>query len=114
LGECLQWLQSIEENDRAEIQKVLADIIRGQALDLQRFGGQQAGVRALKTASELEEYTYLVAGCVGGVGNGRGWPVPWPGFTFRFLGGLRGRRPDETGRLNGGGVCAIVSALRVQ
>jgi farnesyl-diphosphate farnesyltransferase len=65
LGECLLWLQAIDENDRAEIRRVLAEIIRGQSLDLQRFGGEHEKVRALQTGSELEEYTYLVAGCVG-------------------------------------------------
>ena len=39
-------------------------IIRGQTLDLQRFP-KSGGVIALQTAAELDEYTYLVAGCVG-------------------------------------------------
>jgi farnesyl-diphosphate farnesyltransferase len=43
---------------------VLEKITHGQALDLQRFG-KPGEVRALATAAELDEYTYLVAGCVG-------------------------------------------------
>ena len=43
---------------------MLEKITRGQALDLQRFV-QAAEVRALNTANDLDEYTYLVAGCVG-------------------------------------------------
>lgn len=44
--------------------RVLAPIVRGQLLDIRRFpvDGQ---VRALQTAAELDDYTYLVAGCVG-------------------------------------------------
>ena len=64
LDRCLAWLASLPENDRREIADVMEKIIRGQTLDLQRFpkGG---GVIALQTAAELDEYTYLVAGCVG-------------------------------------------------
>lgn len=57
LDRCLAWLESLPDFDRAEIRAVLAKIIRGQTLDVQR--------PALRTAAELEEYTYLVAGCVG-------------------------------------------------
>ncbi len=64
LDRCLQWLTQIDNKDRGEIVDVLQKIIRGQALDLERFGGGQHIV-ALQTAEELEEYTYLVAGCVG-------------------------------------------------
>ena len=43
---------------------VLEPIVRGQLLDIERFpvDGQ---VRALATAQDLDEYTWLVAGCVG-------------------------------------------------
>ena len=43
---------------------MLRHITRGQALDVERFG-QASGVRALANADELNEYTWLVAGCVG-------------------------------------------------
>ncbi len=57
LGDCLAWLDSLPAFDRAEIAAVLAKIIRGQTLDLERA--------ALPDAAALDEYTYLVAGCVG-------------------------------------------------
>ncbi len=57
LGECLAWLRALDAADQAAVQAVLAKIIRGQELDLQR--------PVLTTAEELDEYTYLVAGCVG-------------------------------------------------
>jgi farnesyl-diphosphate farnesyltransferase len=59
--------------DQKLIREVLATITSGQELDLRRFGnvantgasatGQQ--VVALQTATELDDYTYRVAGCVG-------------------------------------------------
>ena len=64
LGDCLAWLAVLEQKDRGEIIGVLEKIIRGQTLDLQRFG-DGTHVIALQSAAELEEYTYLVAGCVG-------------------------------------------------
>ncbi len=64
LDRCLAWLASLPESDRTEIADVMEKIIRGQTLDLQRFP-KSGGVIALQTAAELDEYTYLVAGCVG-------------------------------------------------
>jgi farnesyl-diphosphate farnesyltransferase len=72
LIECLPaviaWLDSLEERDRREIRDVLENINRGQTLDLQRFvtsTSTSTSIQALRTAAELDEYTYLVAGCVG-------------------------------------------------
>jgi farnesyl-diphosphate farnesyltransferase len=76
LDRCLRWLRSLEAADRDEIVKVLKKIIRGQTLDLKRFGADTDGVRALQTASELDEYTYLVAGSVGDF---------WTRICFRHL-----------------------------
>ncbi|MEY2494908.1 MAG: farnesyl-diphosphate farnesyltransferase [Verrucomicrobiota bacterium] len=60
----LEWLESTEDDDRREVRNVLNNITHGQALDLERFGAG-AEVRALETAADLDQYTYLVAGCVG-------------------------------------------------
>lgn len=62
--ELLQWLSILEAADRTDIRAVLATITRGQMLDLQRFG-DVGRIVALATAAELDEYTYLVAGCAG-------------------------------------------------
>jgi farnesyl-diphosphate farnesyltransferase len=64
LPDLLDWLDELEAGDRVEVRNVLEKITRGQTLDLERFGGGGA-IRALPTAAELDEYTYLVAGCVG-------------------------------------------------
>jgi farnesyl-diphosphate farnesyltransferase len=64
LPDLLEWLDELEGGDRAEVRSVLKKITRGQTLDFERFGGGGA-IRALSTAAELDDYTYLVAGCVG-------------------------------------------------
>jgi farnesyl-diphosphate farnesyltransferase len=66
----LEWLDELEAGDRAEVRSVLEKITRGQMLDLKRFGGgastsTSTSIKALPTADDLDEYTYLVAGCVG-------------------------------------------------
>ncbi len=53
--------------DRCCIREVVSTITSGQELDLQRFhaaSGQH--LAALHTDAELEDYTFRVAGCVGG------------------------------------------------
>ena len=60
----LGWLDELEAGDREEVRNVLEKINQGQRLDLERFSGN-AEIRALPTAAERDEYTYLVAGCVG-------------------------------------------------
>ncbi len=57
LPDCLQMLELLNAADRGNIRDVLAKIVRGQTLDLER--------PVLTTAAELDQYTYLVAGCVG-------------------------------------------------
>src|SRR2546425_1219211 len=64
LPDCLAWLERMEQADHTEIRVVLEKITRGQMLDLQRFDNPHE-IRALGTADDLDEYTYLVAGCVG-------------------------------------------------
>jgi farnesyl-diphosphate farnesyltransferase len=63
LPQTLQQLQELNVDDREAICGVLANITRGQLLDLQRFDSSK--LRALETTAELDEYTYLVAGSVG-------------------------------------------------
>jgi farnesyl-diphosphate farnesyltransferase len=63
LPRSLRQLQQLNSADRADVRDVLAKISQGQMLDLQRFDASQ--IRALDSAADLDEYTYLVAGCVG-------------------------------------------------
>ena len=60
----IAWLRSIDDRPLEIIRGVLGHIIRGQLLDIERFP-DSAGIRALNSAAELDEYTWLGAGCVG-------------------------------------------------
>jgi len=62
--DAIAWLEALDEGDRDQVRGVLKKINVGQTLDLERFGSSTS-MKALSTAAELEEYTYLVAGCVG-------------------------------------------------
>jgi farnesyl-diphosphate farnesyltransferase len=64
LPDCLEWLEHVDAADRNDIRVVLEKITYGQMLDLERFDNPTA-IRALLCAADLDEYTYLVAGCVG-------------------------------------------------
>jgi len=64
LAGTLGWLDQLSAADRADVRAVLERITRGQMLDLERFP-DPSEIRALETAADLDEYTYLVAGCVG-------------------------------------------------
>ena len=57
LPQCFELLGRLDAADRADVREVLAKINRGQMLDVER--------PILDTTAELDEYTYLVAGCVG-------------------------------------------------
>jgi len=62
----VETLRQTEPADHEEILRVLDEILRGQALDIERFPFEPAGqVRCLANADELDAYTYSVAGCVG-------------------------------------------------
>ena len=75
LGGCFAWLEAQRAEDRADVVDVLGKISLGQELDVLRFQNREEVV-ALKNAAELEEYTYLVAGCVGEF---------WTRICFRHL-----------------------------
>lgn len=64
LSICLDLLGRTPSPDRRDIREVLGKINRAQSLDLERFG-EAKFVRALTSVADLNEYTYLIAGCVG-------------------------------------------------
>jgi len=59
LGECFAAMNASTAEDRSLTRTVLGHIVRGQSIDLRRFPG------SLTSEADLEEYTWLVAGCVG-------------------------------------------------
>jgi Phytoene/squalene synthetase len=104
LPDCLEWLEQIERADRDDIRAVLEKITHGQMLDLHRFN-DATKVRALETAADLDEYTYLVAGCVGEF---------WTRLCFRHLGDFASLIQDEMlalGRRYGMGL-QLINVLR--
>src|SRR5947209_3118654 len=62
----LDQLRSMSAEDRADVSDLLTIIVRGQRLDLTRWHGE---IKALASAEQLRNYTYLVAGCVGEFGT---------------------------------------------
>ena len=85
LPDCIVCLEGMEHADCSDIRLVLEKITRGQMLDLQRFDDPQE-TRALSTAADLDEYTYLVAGCVGEF---------WTRLCFRHVRQFSSRSEDE-------------------
>lgn len=69
LEHCEDTLGALEQfnaADQQRIQDVLRTITSGQELDLRRFAGaSEQNIITLKSAEELNDYTYRVAGCVG-------------------------------------------------
>jgi farnesyl-diphosphate farnesyltransferase len=62
----LKLLRELDTQDQALVVAVLQTILSGQELDLHRFGkSSPSNILALQSASELDDYTYRVAGCVG-------------------------------------------------
>src|SRR5713101_1992049 len=85
LPQSLEWLEQLNKADRDDVRAVLEKITQGQTLDLQRFSNP-AEVRALTMAADLDEYTYLVAGCVGEF---------WTQLCFRHVRNFSGLSEDE-------------------
>lgn len=62
----LAALDAFSAADQKLIRAVLATITSGQELDLQRFADASAKkILSLRTDTDLDDYTYRVAGCVG-------------------------------------------------
>jgi farnesyl-diphosphate farnesyltransferase len=104
LPDCLEWLQQIGGADREDIRTVLEKITYGQMLDLHRFDNP-AQIRPLQTAADLDEYTYLVAGCVGEF---------WTRLCFRHIRDFASLSQDEMlalGRRYGMGL-QLINVLR--
>lgn len=87
LPQCLPLLWSLPPSDQGSVQRVLHHITRGQQQDMNRFGD---GLRALQTENELDDYTWLVAGCVGEF---------WTELSARHLPSYSPRPQDEMMRL---------------
>lgn len=66
LGSALAVLSEINAPDRDAVREIVTTITTGMEFDLRTFPDESSGrIAALKDFSELDRYTYLVAGCVG-------------------------------------------------
>ena len=101
---CLSWLEALAPQDRDDVRAVLRHITRGQDLDLERFA-DGATPHALGSSGQLDDYTYLVAGCVGEF---------WTDLCFRHVpafASLPKQEMHELGRGYGMGL-QLVNILR--
>jgi farnesyl-diphosphate farnesyltransferase len=65
--DALALLKTLSREDLSLVRDVLATIMGGQEMDLSRFAKASAKkIIAPETAVDLDDYTYRVAGCVGG------------------------------------------------
>ncbi|MEP2775417.1 MAG: squalene/phytoene synthase family protein [Luteolibacter sp.] len=78
----MKALVSLDPAEAELVREVLAVIIGGQKLDLERFGEASAAkVVALSDAAALEDYTWRVAGCVGVFWTKLGYLTMGEGFS---------------------------------
>ncbi len=62
----LVLLRSLEESDEESVRSVVMTLTGGMLFDLETFPSDSSdGVMALESADLLDEYCYLIAGCVG-------------------------------------------------
>jgi farnesyl-diphosphate farnesyltransferase len=66
IEEAASLLDDLNSADRERVRQVLAVIISGQVLDLERFAQADVDhIACLENDQQLDDYTYRVAGCVG-------------------------------------------------
>lgn len=106
-AQVLGWLERLPEPVASAVRKVVAVIVSGQRLDLERFGGASAqATRCLGSAEELDDYCQRVAGCVGGFWTELGFAV----LGARFSPGDPVKLSDMSGRY--GRALQLVNILR--
>ncbi len=91
-GQLLEWLARTRENERLIIREVIETIIGGQKLDLDRFA--EATVEnpiSLADEAALEDYSWRVAGCVGGFWTKLGFATLGDRFSRHSEGELHAR-----------------------
>jgi len=63
----LTCIQSLNSTDYIQVKNVVLTLIQGMEMDLRYFSDpiNKSGILSLTNSDELDQYTYLVAGCVG-------------------------------------------------
>jgi farnesyl-diphosphate farnesyltransferase len=100
LPACFQLFRELDAEDGADVREVLGHILRGQEQDITRNG-------PIETDAELDEYAFLVAGCVG---------VFWTRICLRHKPGCSQLNREEMEKLglNFGKGLQLVNILRDQ
>jgi len=66
LGTALTALSQLSESDREAVRDIVTTLTKGMEFDLCTFPDEYSGqIVALQELDELDQYTYMVAGCVG-------------------------------------------------
>jgi farnesyl-diphosphate farnesyltransferase len=66
LGPALTVLSQLSQSDRDAVRDIVTTITKGMEFDLRTFPAESSGhIVALQKFAELDQYTYMVAGCVG-------------------------------------------------
>ena len=86
LPDCLLLLHTLSESNQASVRSVLSHITQGQTQDMNIFGSGPDTLVALPNETELDNYTWLVAGCVGEF---------WTELCYRHLPGYALFNPEE-------------------
>jgi farnesyl-diphosphate farnesyltransferase len=87
-GDLFAWLGYLPEGEAALVREVVAIIIGGQRLDLERFANaDRENPVALADEEELDDYAWRVAGCVGAF---------WTKLGFLTMGGNFSSAPEST------------------
>jgi len=66
LGAALTVFSQLSESDREAVRDIVTTLTEGMEFDLHTFPDESSGrIVALREFSKLDQYTYMVAGCVG-------------------------------------------------
>jgi farnesyl-diphosphate farnesyltransferase len=80
LGAALTVLSQLNDADREAVREIVTTLTKGMEFDLRTFPDESSGlIVALREMDELDQYTYMVAGCVGEF---------WTRMTYAHMPGL--------------------------
>jgi farnesyl-diphosphate farnesyltransferase len=86
LGPALAILAQLSESDREAVRGIVSTLTEGMEFDLRTFPDERSGqIVALRELTELDRYTYLVAGCVGEF---------WTQMTYAHMPGTLKEAPE--------------------
>ena len=86
LGAALTVLSQLSESDQKTVRDIVTTLTKGMEFDLRTFPDESSGqIVALQEFAELDQYTYMVAGCVGEF---------WTKMTYAHVPGTFTGRPE--------------------